>query len=104
MARLVHLCRSRACCGSCLIDSDLGKVCVITLCAGRAMKRWLKLVDRIEAYARDEGCGRVHIFGRKGWLRVLEGYEARHVVMDKLLVSVAMLTMFFFCSIRFEVV
>ncbi|WP_298255838.1 hypothetical protein [Bradyrhizobium sp.] len=69
-----------------LINSDLGRVCVITLCAGRAMKRWLKLVDRIEAYARDEGCGRIRIFGRKGWLRVLEGYEARHVVMDKLLV------------------
>jgi hypothetical protein len=66
-----------------LINSDLGKVCVITLCAGRDMKRWLKLIDRIEAYARDEGCIRLRIFGRKGWLRVLEGFEARHVVIDK---------------------
>ena len=66
-----------------LTNSDLGKVCVITLCAGQAMPRWLRLIERIEAYARDEGCVRLRIFGRKGWLRVLEGFEARHVVMDK---------------------
>jgi hypothetical protein len=66
-----------------LTNSDLGKVCVITLCAGRGMTRWLKLIGGIEAYARDEGCTRIRIFGRKGWLRVLEGYEARHVVMVK---------------------
>jgi GNAT superfamily N-acetyltransferase len=68
-----------------LINSDFGKVCVITLCAGRKMSRWVKLIDRIEAYARDEGCARIRIFGRKGWLRVLETYELRHVVMDKAL-------------------
>jgi GNAT superfamily N-acetyltransferase len=67
-----------------LINSDFGKVCVITLCAGHGMQRWLKLIERIESYARDEGCARIRIFGRKGWLRVLERFEARHVVMDKL--------------------
>lgn len=70
-----------------LINSDLGKVCVITLCAGHGMQRWLKLIERIEAYARDEGCAYLRIFGRRGWLRMLKGYEARHVVMEKRLVS-----------------
>jgi len=69
-----------------LANSDLGKVCVITLCAGRDMKRWLKLIEQIEAYAKDEECECVRIFGRKGWLRVLEGFEAKHVVMDKAIV------------------
>ena len=68
-----------------LINSDPGKVCVITLCAGRQMSRWLSLIDRIEDYAREEGCTRIRIFGRKGWLRVLEGFAASHVVMDKAL-------------------
>lgn len=68
-----------------LINSDHGKVCVITLCAGFDMRRWLTLIHRIEAYAKDEGCTRIRIFGRKGWLRVLEGFEARHVVMDKVI-------------------
>jgi hypothetical protein len=66
-----------------LIHSDFGKVCVITLCAGRGMHRWLKLIEQIEIYARDEGCARVRIFGRKGWQRVLEGFETKHVVMEK---------------------
>jgi hypothetical protein len=66
-----------------LYNSDNGKVCIITLCAGYGMQRWLKLIERIEAYAKDEGCARLRIFGRKGWLRALEGFEARHAVMDK---------------------
>lgn len=66
-----------------LIDSEIGRVCVITVCGGSDMKRWLPLIDQIEAYARDEGCKRVRIFGRKGWLYVLDGYEERHIIMDK---------------------
>ena len=66
-----------------LINSDIGKVCVITLCAGRGMQRWLKLIERLEAYAKDEGCTCIRIFGRRGWLRVLEGYESKHIVIDR---------------------
>jgi hypothetical protein len=66
-----------------LINSDIGKVCIITACGGSGMKRWLPLLDGIEAYARDEGCTRVRIYGRKGWLRVLDGYREKHVIMDK---------------------
>ncbi|WP_342712175.1 hypothetical protein AAFG13_12535 [Bradyrhizobium sp. B124] len=47
------------------------------------MKRWLPLLDGIEAYARDEGCVRVRIYGRKGWLRVLDRYREKHVILDK---------------------
>ena len=66
-----------------LIDTEIGKVCVITACGGRAMRRWLPLIAEIENYARDEGCARVRIFGRKGWLRALEGFEEKHIIMDK---------------------
>ncbi|CCE04134.1 conserved hypothetical protein [Bradyrhizobium sp. STM 3843] len=63
--------------------TDAGKVCVITACEGRGMGRWLPLIAGIEAYAKAEGCKRMRIFGRKGWLRVLQGYRQRHVIMDK---------------------
>lgn len=66
-----------------LINTEIGKVCIITVCGGRAMRRWLPLIAEIENYARDEGCTRVRIFGRNGWLRVLEGFEERHIIMDK---------------------
>jgi len=68
---------------TCLQRTDAGKVCVITACAGHDMSRWLPLIAGIENYARDEGCNCVRIFGRKGWLRVLEGYLAAHIILDK---------------------
>ena len=66
-----------------LINSEIGKVCIITVCGGSDMKRWLPLIDQIEAYAKREGCVRVRIYGRRGWLCVLDGYAERHVIMDK---------------------
>ena len=66
-----------------LQQTDNGKVCIITACAGANMARWLPLINHIEAHAKEEGCRCVRIFGRKGWLRVLEGYEEKHVIMDK---------------------
>jgi hypothetical protein len=66
-----------------LINSEAGKVCIITVCAGSDMKRWLGLIGQIESYARREGCARVRIYGRKGWLRVLDGYAQKYVIMDK---------------------
>jgi hypothetical protein len=66
-----------------LQQTDGGKVCIITACAGADMARWLPLINHIEAYAKEEGCRCVRIFGRKGWLRVLEGYRATSVVLDK---------------------
>ena len=66
-----------------LINSEAGKVCIITVCAGSDMKRWLGLIGQIESYARREGCARVRIYGRKGWLRLLDGYAQKYVIMDK---------------------
>ena len=66
-----------------LINSEPGKVCIITVCGGSDMKRWLPLIGQIENYARREGCMRVRIYGRKGWLRVLDGYAQKYVIMDK---------------------
>ena len=66
-----------------VINSEIGRVCIITVCGGSDMKRWLPLIEQIEAYAKREGCRRVRIYGRKGWLHMLDGYEEKHVIMDK---------------------
>jgi len=68
-----------------LQQTDAGKVCVITACAGTGMAGWLPLIRGIEAYAQAEGCRCVRIFGRKGWARVLEGYEQTYAIIDKCL-------------------
>ncbi|MBR0814921.1 hypothetical protein JQ544_25555 [Bradyrhizobium diazoefficiens] len=66
-----------------LQQTDSGKICVITACAGTGMARWLPLIRGIEAYAQAEGCRCVRIFGRKGWARVLEGYRQTYAIIDK---------------------
>jgi hypothetical protein len=66
-----------------LINSEIGKVCIITACGGNDMPRWLPLIAEIENYARAEACTRVRIYGRKGWLRALDGYGQTHFIMDK---------------------
>jgi hypothetical protein len=66
-----------------LINSEIGKICVITACGGRDLRNWLPLIGKIETYAKHERCARVRIYGRKGWLRVLDGYRQQHVIMEK---------------------
>ena len=43
----------------------------------------LPLISEIKAYAEQEGCRCVRIFGRKGWGRVLDGYQQTHAIIDK---------------------
>lgn len=66
-----------------LQQTDAGKVCIITACAGTGMRRWLPLIRDIEAYAQAEGCCCVRIFGRKGWVRALKGYEQTYAIIHK---------------------
>jgi hypothetical protein len=66
-----------------LVSTDRDKVCILTACGGEEMKQWLPLLRKIEAYAKDEGCGCVRIYGRKGWARVLDGYRVEHVILER---------------------
>ncbi|WP_431204333.1 hypothetical protein ACQ86E_04225 [Bradyrhizobium betae] len=66
-----------------LQQTEAGKICVITACAGAGMTRWLSLICGIEEYAAAEGCQCVRIFGRKGWGRVLDGYNETFAIIDK---------------------
>lgn len=60
-------------------------VCTLTACSGENRERWLPLFEKIEKYAKDEGCTTMRIFGRKGWQRVLDGYHVEHVILEKAL-------------------
>lgn len=66
-----------------LQKTDFGTVCVITACGGTDMRRWIDLLARIESYAKAEGCRCTRIFGRRGWMRVLDGYSMSSVVLEK---------------------
>ena len=59
------------------------RVCVLTACAGEHRERWLPLFSHIERYAKGERCSIMRVFGRRGWERVLDGYEVTNVVLEK---------------------
>jgi GNAT superfamily N-acetyltransferase len=46
-------------------------------------RRWIGLLERIEEFARAEGCEATRIIGRKGWARVLTSYQTKRIVLEK---------------------
>ena len=63
------------------------KVCVIVACGAPSRlsdrRRWIRLLQGIEDFARAEGCSATRIIGRKGWARVLTSYQAKRIVLEK---------------------
>lgn len=66
-----------------LVATGAKPVCELTACGGDDMRRWLPLLEKIEKFAKDEGCSCVRIYGRKGWLRVLQSYQLKHVILER---------------------
>lgn len=60
-------------------------VCNITACGGASPQRWVHLLDQIEDWAKAEGATKMRLHGRKGWKRILEGYNISAVVLEKVL-------------------
>ena len=46
-------------------------------------RRWIGLIEKIEEFARAEGCSATRIMGRKGWARVLTSYQTKRIVLEK---------------------
>jgi len=57
------------------------QVCIIVAYGGRLED--LHLIKTLEKYARDEGCTKMRILGRKGWIRVLKRYRQPYVILEK---------------------
>jgi hypothetical protein len=62
-----------------------GKVCLLTTCAGRDLRKWERFIADIERFAKEEGCDYLRFYGRSGWARVLRrsGYEQPWIVLEK---------------------
>lgn len=68
-----------------LIRTDRNLVCVITACGGSNMSAWLGHLAAIECWAKAEGAAKIRLYGRKGWLRVLDAYRAKNVILERAL-------------------
>lgn len=67
-----------------LITQIQNETCYVELCAGKGVSctKFLKIV---EAWARQGGCKKINILGRKGWERTLkkDGYKFKSVTLSK---------------------
>ena len=66
-----------------LINVARGRICRITACGGRDLKRWKACIADIETYAKAEGCDHVRIEGRRGWQMILPDYAQPWIVLEK---------------------
>lgn len=66
-----------------LVNQVSGLVCRMVACGGTEMDRWKEREAQIVEYAKAEGCVKVTAEGRKGWARVLPGYEIKRVYLEK---------------------
>ncbi len=65
--------------------ADYPKVrqCLLFLCGGKRMDLWLEALPYVEQWAKEQGCRKVLISGRRGWLRALKGYTERSIVIER---------------------
>lgn len=51
--------------------------------AGGDLKELSALEKVVSAWAKKQGCDRVYIMGREGWLRSLDGFSKKEVMMSR---------------------
>lgn len=59
------------------------KRCGLVFCAGRRSERWLRHLDEIGDWAREQGCEALELQGRPGWERLLRDWRKTHVLLRK---------------------
>ena len=65
-----------------LVPTPIANICRYWL-GGGEMDALKALDEPIEAWAREQGCTRIEIQGRRGWERALRGYRHRGVVLTR---------------------
>lgn len=69
-----------------LVPRPSGLTCRLLACGGHGLTDWIDGGhEKIEAYARAEGCVKMEIEGRTGWARVRPEYRAIRIVLEKAL-------------------
>jgi hypothetical protein len=65
-------------------DYPQKRTCIVRVLGAHFMpSEWRAFLARIEAWAKQNGCQAMEVFGRKGWDRKLDDYTLQQVVLRK---------------------
>jgi hypothetical protein len=59
------------------------KILLITACAGKDLRKWERFITELEAFGAREGCKKLRIYGRKGWVKILSGYSQPWIALER---------------------
>ena len=59
------------------------RVLRIIAIGGGDMHRWISFLPALEELALEQGCASIEVWGRKGWLKILDDYKCSYHVLSK---------------------
>lgn len=68
-----------------VLEYPKGKKCDIVMLAGENIETWIEELAEIEAWAKMNGCNKMTLTGRRGWVKMLSDYRIETVSMVKML-------------------
>jgi len=77
--------RPVGCCIVEIVESARGRACNLVVVAGGRLDKWIHLEADVARWARERGCVRLTLTGRRGWARrlVRVGWGETAVTMEK---------------------
>jgi hypothetical protein len=58
-------------------------ICVLLFAGGTRLDQCKPLLTAVEQWAREQGCDRMVVSGRRGWVRTLPGYQEAETMVVK---------------------
>ena len=68
-----------------IINRSIKKVFHLPIVTGKNRQRWQHLIEKLENFAKDQGCDCMELIARPGWQKILNkhNYFKTHVVLEK---------------------
>lgn len=68
-----------------IINRSIKKVFHLPIVTGKNRQRWQHLIEKLENFAKDQGCDCMELIARPGWQKILDkhNYFKTHVVLEK---------------------
>lgn len=66
-----------------IVKTQNSKVCMAEACSGKNFIRNKLVMQKIEDYAKAQGCDAVRICGREGWQKVFPDYSRIAVILER---------------------